>query len=43
MIEDAIIDEKVDNLNVSSLSVVEWKNIIEVANRLQVGSSSIPL
>lgn len=43
MIEDIIVDGKVDNPNISSLSIGGYQNIMEVANKWQVGGISIPL
>lgn len=43
IIEDLVVDRKVSNLNVNSLSESRWKNIVELANKWQVGNASIPL
>lgn len=33
MIKDAVINKKIDSLNVSKLNISRWKNIVEIANK----------
>lgn len=43
MIKDVVIDGKVGNSNITSLSTGREKNIVEVANKWQVDDALIPL
>lgn len=43
IIKNAVFDKKIANLNVSSLSIDRWKNIVKMTNRLQVSSALILL
>lgn len=43
MIKDAIVNEKVGNLNISSLSIDRQKNIVEVANKQQISGALVLL
>ena len=33
MIEDVVVNRKIDNPNMNSLSIGGWKNIVEVVNK----------
>lgn len=43
MIKDIVICKKIDNSNISSLTIDRWKSIVDMVSKYQVDSASILL